>query len=723
MNEPLNIRLANRGMYESGSADGIWLKLPATAEHLNTALKRIGVNSGEHGVDYFITAIESTIPVIDRIPVENIRRSSINELNYIAGQLEKADPTQIEKLSASLEGISGINSVNSLNEFSQNSDYFTHYPNIQNHEQLGKHVLEMSGLIQMPEQWADAVNLEKLGKIAAAEDKGVFTEKGYTVPNANAWETFTEIPQDYIIEKETESRVNELKRPPPDRMYDAAPATLAAPTAAMPIAAAPIVLIAENTFDKVKEITGKLEKGVKDIFESGQYKSYLDTLSKFHNYSSNNCILIAMQKPSATHVAGFNTWRDHFKRHVKKGEKGIKILAPAPYKTMKEVNNQQVEVTMPAYKVVSVFDVSQTYGEPLPKIGKDELTGDVDKYTDFLNALQEVSPVPVSFESLENGAKGYYSQTEKRIAINEGMSELQNLKTTIHEMAHSRLHDRDLNAPENTTLPDSRTREIEAESIAYTVCQRYGLDTSDYSFGYIAEWSGDKQMDALKSSLDTIRKEANSIITEVDKHFKEFQKETEHDKALARGDIQATLQQQAKEDMTKYGKVMPWTKEEMAANGYQLSAIGRLEVEKIPVTDAPKQHHSTAVQITVDTSGKAVPPTATTTARSNEPNPAQGENVAEIEARVKAGETINLTELSDAIKKDKQTAQSKQTSKAAAQPTQKPGTQTKPRAQEKKPAKTAPEKKPSIREELAASKRQAAAQKTAAKSKSKDLEV
>ena len=300
--------------------------------------------------------------------------------------------------------------------------------------------------------------------------------------------------------------------------------------------AVPFELTSEKPHDKLKEITDKLENGIKGIFESEQYKTYLNTLSKFHNYSFNNCMLIAMQKPDATYVGSFNFWKKEMERHVLRGEKGIKIIAPVPYKTKKEVDKldahgkpvykdgkrekEEVEATALAYKVVSVFDVSQTDGKPMPQIGVGELTGSVDRYKDFFAALEKASPVPIGFEPIASGAKGYYHITENRIAVNAGMSDLQNLKTAIHEIVHARIHSIDGNAPADEHRPDRRTREVEAESIAYTVCQHYGLDTSDYSFAYIAKWSGDKDSDALKASLAIIRNEANAIITEIDKHFK-----------------------------------------------------------------------------------------------------------------------------------------------------------------------------------------------------------
>ena len=296
--------------------------------------------------------------------------------------------------------------------------------------------------------------------------------------------------------------------------------------------------------DRMREIVDSIENGIKELFESDKYQQYLSTMSRFHRYSVNNTMLIYMQRPDATHVAGFNKWRDQFGRNVLKGEKGIRIIAPTPYKkkveeikTDPETNApvldadgkaiiEEKELRIPMFKVVSVFDVSQTEGKELPDIAVDELTGDVDRYKDFFAALEKTSPVPIAFENIEGGSHGYYHLEDKRIAINEGMSELQTLKTAIHEIAHAKLHDIDLNAPKDEQQPhvDRRTREVEAESVAYTVCQHYGLDTSDYSFGYVAGWSSGRELSELKSSLETIRSAAAEIINSIDENLAELQK-------------------------------------------------------------------------------------------------------------------------------------------------------------------------------------------------------
>ncbi|CAL7878908.1 ssDNA-binding domain-containing protein [Fusobacterium necrophorum] len=327
----------------------------------------------------------------------------------------------------------------------------------------------------------------------------------------------------------------------------------------------PIVLTSENQKDRLKEITDRLEQGILEVFESERYKEYLRVISKFHHYSFNNTMLIALQKPDASLIAGFSAWKNSHGRTVKKGEKGIRIIAPAPFKVKQEMEKldpktnmpvmgadgkavtEEREITIPAYKVVSVFDVSQTEGKELPSIGVNELTGDVSQYEDFFTALKKASPVPIALEHIEGSAHGYYHLAEKRIAIDDNMSELQTLKTAIHEIAHAKLHDIDLNAPkeEKENHPNQRTREVEAESVAYTVCRHYGLDTSDYSFGYVAGWSSGKELSELKGSLEAIRLAASELIDSIDGHFKELQRERENE--LSEKEMKSPLQEEKQE--------------------------------------------------------------------------------------------------------------------------------------------------------------------------------
>lgn len=288
---------------------------------------------------------------------------------------------------------------------------------------------------------------------------------------------------------------------------------------------------AEARKAEMEEITSKLEKGVKDIFDGANYQQYLNFCAKLPRYSVNNQILIMMQKPDATMCQSFTNWKE-VNRHVRKGEKGIRILAPAPYKMQKEQEKvdasgktvldkdgepvkETVEVTINAFKPVSTFDVSQTEGEPIPTPGVDELTGSVEGYETLLAAIKEVVPVPISFEQINSGAKGFYHLEENRIVVQEGMSEAQTVKTLLHEASHQALHSKE--AMDSAGEKKSKNqKETEAESVAYVVCQHYGIDTSDYSFPYVATWSADKEVPELKASLDTIRRTASELIVKID---------------------------------------------------------------------------------------------------------------------------------------------------------------------------------------------------------------
>lgn len=300
-----------------------------------------------------------------------------------------------------------------------------------------------------------------------------------------------------------------------------------------------------NQQQKIKEVTEQLEAGIKDFFSSEKFQEYLNVMSCFHSYSYSNSMMIAMQKPDATLLAGFSGWQKNFDRHVKAGERGIRIFAPAPVKTKVEREKKDpnttlpvldengdpvmetVEIKTPRFKIVTVFDVSQTDGKPLPSLGVDELTGNVEQFSQFFEALKRTSTVPIGFEELHDGSNGYYSPAEKRIAIRESMSEVQAVKTAIHELAHSRLHDFDRTKPpaEAEKRKDRNTREVEAESVAYVVCQHFGIDTSDYSFGYVATWSANRELPELKTSLQTIRDVASSLIDEIQKNLASLQKE------------------------------------------------------------------------------------------------------------------------------------------------------------------------------------------------------
>ena len=291
--------------------------------------------------------------------------------------------------------------------------------------------------------------------------------------------------------------------------------------------------MADKRADQLKEITERLEQGVKDIFTSEMYTKYLLTMSKFHNYSFNNTLLIAMQRPDATLVAGYNAWKNKFNRYVKKGEKGIQIIAPAPVKEREErekidkdtgltVLNENgepeievVERVIPRFRVTTVFDYAQTDGEPLPTLEVNELTARVKDYTLLKEAIEQVSPVPIRFGEIEGSAKGYYSHMDKEICVRADMGESQTIKTMIHEVAHAMLHDSD-QMKQRGEEKDQLTKETEAESIAFTVCSALGIDTSDYSFPYVASWASGKELKELKDSMDTIRLTAADFLEKLE---------------------------------------------------------------------------------------------------------------------------------------------------------------------------------------------------------------
>ena len=287
----------------------------------------------------------------------------------------------------------------------------------------------------------------------------------------------------------------------------------------------------------------RLKAGVSEIFESGRYEQYLSVMSRFHRYSINNTILIAMQRPDATLVAGYTAWRDKFGRQVRKGERGMDIIAPVTRKVRlgdgeREGGDEAGQGDGPAdggavkvvttFKVARVFDVSQTEGRELPTLGVDELVGDVERFDDVMRAIGEAAPCPIRFEDIPGGAKGYFSFAEgdKHIAIQEGMSEAQIVKTALHETCHARIHDVTEMA-DPAQRPDQPTREVQAESVAFVVAEHYGLDTGDYSFGYVAGWSDGKDATELKASLQTIRDTASGIIDDVDRSLESIEKERE----------------------------------------------------------------------------------------------------------------------------------------------------------------------------------------------------
>ena len=621
MSEVFSVLLHNRQRYEQGK-EGLWFSLPTTTEKLQAALREIGIST-DNPQDFFLYGYRSPQKRPIKLPRDMVLSAGMDELNFLAARLEKLDATELTELNAALTSPqSDFHNIGQIIDYPENVDFYVHLPDVTGTGQLGDYYLNRSGMVDMPEEWKAGILLPRFGLHIANTEQGVFTDYGYLVKSGDEWQRVHEgqpVPEEYRV----------MAYPAPEILREESKVQPeAAAPAKGPQPVTPILLNGQNSAERMKEITDRLETGIQELFESERYKAYLTTMSKFHSYSFNNTLLIAMQGGQL--VAGYNKWRDDFHRNVKKGEKAIKILAPAPFKAKKEVQKLDAqgrpvmgkdgkpvtevqEIQVPAFKIVSVFDVSQTEGEPLPSIGVEELTGSVERYGEFFKALEQTSPVPIGFEDIPGGSHGYYHLTEKRIAIQEGMSELQTLKTAIHEIAHSKLHAIDPEAPviEQADRPDSRTREVQAESVAYAVCQHYGLDTSDYSFGYVAGWSSGKDLKELKASLETIRATAHELISTIDGHLAQLQKERQAqqeqpqaapleraaeqpdpDSAFSKlppeqqqemtDSVKAMLQTLIEADLKSTGEVSQGTKEAAQAQGFTIARDGTLEQAEAP---------------------------------------------------------------------------------------------------------------------------------------------
>ena len=618
MDGQFSIMIGNRSRFEAGDPSGYWLDMPATKEQLHEAMQSVGITA-DNPQDFSIRGYSDDPEKHIALPYDMVCAASVDELNFLAARIEQLDPAEIGKLNAALQQKNGFENIGQVIDFTYNVDFYVHIPEVHTYRDLGDYYLNQSGMVQMPEEWKGGIDLAAFGRNAAEQEKGAFTEYGYLVESGDEWERQfegREVPEEYRIMSYPQQERGEQ-----DKVFmDVAEAQQtetppAEPPQPRPVV--PIILSSEKPGDKVKEITARLEQGIQAIFDSDRYKEFLTAMSKFHDYSLNNTILIAMQGGNL--VKGYSQWQKEFDRHVKSGEKGIKIFAPAPYKVKKLVDKidpdtrkpildsegktvkEEKEVTVPAFKVVTVFDISQTEGKEFPDLSVKPLLADVEQYEDFFAALEKASPVPIAFEQITNGANGYFSLTDKRIAIKEGVSELQAVKTAIHEIAHAKLHDVDLNAPlEEQNRIDRRSREVQAESVAYTVCQHFGLDTSDYSFGYVAGWSSGKEMTELKASLETIQETAKELITEIEGHFTELQQQRQAEQEQAQQtpvfDKLSPEQQQALSDTVKdtlqllvdadkriYGDVTGKTLEAIAAQGYSYKD-GQLEKQQPEAT-------------------------------------------------------------------------------------------------------------------------------------------
>ena len=533
VSEVFSILLHNRQLYEQGK-EGLWLSLPTTTEKLQAALREIGI-SADNPQDFFLYDYRSPQERPIKLPRDLVLSADVDELNFLAARLEKLDAAALAELNAALTNPqSDFHSIGQITDYPDNVDFYVHLPDVTGTGQLGDYYLNRSGMVDMPEEWKAGIFLPRFGLHIANTEHGVFTDYGYLVKSGDEWQRVHEgqpVPEEYRV----------MAYPQPEADREAFRTEPAAPAAVLP-EAGPIILKGKTKDEYMKEITDKLEAGVRGVLDSENYKSYLTSMSKFHTYSFRNTMLIFLQKPDASLVAGAGKWQSEFERTRKQGERGLKILAPNFYKVKKRVPKKdpdtgepikdkdgktvmdEQEITVPDYRVVSVYDVSQTEGKELPEAHVDMLSGDVEQFQDLQAALERSSPYAISIEPILDGAKGRCFYLEQRIAVNEGMGELQTLKTAIHEVAHARLYEKNSHLAEDKQ-PDKATREVQAESVAYAVCQYWGLDTSDYSFGYIANWSSGRDLKELQASLETIRAAANDLINEMEIHLLELQQE------------------------------------------------------------------------------------------------------------------------------------------------------------------------------------------------------
>ena len=598
--------LSSLGKYAEGRPAGEWVGFPTTAEHMKEAFARIGLDFKNYE-EWHFTEFQSSVPRL----AENLpEHAHPDELNYLSALLSAMDGGEREKFAAAAQHGEYAGNLQDLINLAQNLDCYELVPDVLDEGDYGHYLIDELETIKLPEEAKPYFDYEGYGGDTIINQGGELTRFGYIYNNRSP---FTEhyngrdVPEEYRVTPT-----------PPEPEREGPDFEAAAPAAPRPVA--PILLASDKPGDKMKEITGRLEQGIMDVFASERYADYLRTMSHFHEYSLNNTILIAMQ--GGRMVRGFQQWQNEFDRHVKAGEKAIKILAPAPYTVKKQVTKrdpatgqpvigkdgkpvtEEQDVKIPAFRVVSVFDVSQTEGKELPTLN-DSLTGGVENYRDFFTALERTSPFPIGFDTLPVGTKGRCDYEEQRIIINEGMDEVQNVKTAIHEITHATLHDTGSDVlSEDSGRPDKRTREIQAESVAYVVCQHYGIDTADYSFGYIAGWSGGKELAELKSSLETIRSTAAKLIDTIDGHLAELQQERtqvqdaqqtapvfealspEKQKELS-DTVAATLQTLIDADRAAHGEVTAGTLDAIQAQGYSYQD-GRLTKAE-PQPDAPRQ--------------------------------------------------------------------------------------------------------------------------------------
>lgn len=536
MNKAFEILIDSHSRLETGEPGGVWLAIPTSAEQLHEAMKNSGITT-ENPQDFFINGFANTVDCPFDVPLSVIQSGSMDELNYLGNLLSMQGSEDKEKFTAAVTHGEYAGNLKDLINLAQNLDCYWLYPTVQNEEDYGYYLVDELGEPELSEEVKKYFMFEEYGRDCAINEGGRFTEQGYIYNNKNTfteWYDGRDVPEEYRI----------MSYPQPEHGSEQSNA--------------PFITIAfhgdEDETTRLQIVNRQIDAGVQQLFAQGRYDGYLRTMATFHTYSANNALLIALQKPDASFVAGFSAWEREYERHPARNEKSIKILAPKPFTIKKQVQKtdpkthnpildsngkpvlEEKEIVIPKYKVVSVFDVSQTDGKELPTLDTPELFNSTEKFQDFFNAIEKASPYPITFVPLSDGM-GNCNYEKNQITISEGMDERQTLKVAVHETAYAKLY-AIRNANPKLPRPANDMEKIQADSVAYAVCHYCGLDTSDYSFAAVRQLD-DNRLAELRASFSTIHKATKEILTEIDRHFIELQ--VSQDKEQTTG--QETLQE------------------------------------------------------------------------------------------------------------------------------------------------------------------------------------
>lgn len=520
MEKAFEILVDSRSRYETGEPGGVWLTMPTTTEQLHEAMKSVGITA-DNPQDFFINGFANTEDCPFDVPLEVIQRGSMDELNYLGNLLSMQSVEDKSKFTAAVTLGERAGNLKDLINLAQNLDCYWIYPTVQSEEDYGYYLIDELEELELPEEAKKYFMYEEYGRDAAINDGGRFTEQGYVYNNKNTfteWYDGRDVPEEYRI----------MSYPQPQPQKETAQEK------------PPLITISfddnATSDEKLRELNRQLEIGVGQLFSQGRYPEYLQAMATFHTYSANNALLIALQKPGASFIAGYSTWEREYGRYA--AEKSIKILAPKPFTTKKQVKKidpqtrkpvigadgkpvmEEKEIVVPKYKVVSVFDVSQTKGRELPALTEQEQSDTVRAYPDLLNAVKKASPYPIVFAPLPDRT-GSCDDKKKQITIREGMDERQTLQAAIHETAYAKLTAL-VEADPKLPRPAGEIKRLQAESVAYAVCHYCGLDTSAYSFDTVQQLNS-RELSNLRASFSTIHKAAKEILLEIDGHFLELQ--------------------------------------------------------------------------------------------------------------------------------------------------------------------------------------------------------